>query len=125
MQRLDLRCGHEMPGDIIGRVGGKGAARWEWRSRRRVRQAGGKDSTITNRTPNSEGCGTLGKTPDQRPCLSQAGRRTRSRNTILDGTDANGDGVMAGQRVENRGVRRTAFQLCFYLRDLIGAPGFN
>jgi hypothetical protein len=108
---------------------------------------GKSKGTAGNGCPDA-GCGTLGKNNGPKT-LPEAGRRPLNqqaqnrflvmpahygghaagwlggRNTILDGTDANVDGVMAGQRIENRGVRRTAFQLCFYLRDLIGAPGFN
>jgi hypothetical protein len=52
---------------------GKGAACWEWRSRGRVRQAGEKDSSVTNRTLNNEGRGTLEK--NTRPkTVPEAGR---------------------------------------------------
>ena len=118
---------------------GKGAARWEWRSRRRVQQ-GGKDSWVTNGTLNNERCGTPGKKhrfkdpaeAGRRPPNQQAQNRSLALPAHYGGrgrwarsrTDANRDGVMAGQRTENKGVRRTAFQSGFYLRYLIERLGF-
>ena len=63
------------PRTLLGMTAkGKGAARWERRSRRRVRQAGGKHSSVTNRTLNNEGRGTLEKNTGPKT-LPEAGRR--------------------------------------------------